>query len=50
VWRLPYDVMQEGMKILCKWEVLKEVKSKDKEKNPSLEFVAKGAAQQKAFL
>jgi hypothetical protein len=37
------------MKILRKWKVLKEDKSKDKEKNPSLEFVAKGAAQQKAF-
>jgi hypothetical protein len=44
-----FDVMQEGMKFLRKWEVLKEDKSKDKEKNPSLEFVAKGAAQQKAF-
>jgi hypothetical protein len=44
-----FDVMQEGLKILRKWEVLKEDKSKDKEKNPSLEFVAKGAVQQKAF-
>jgi hypothetical protein len=44
-----FDVMHEGMKLLRKWEVLKEDKSKDKEKNPSLEFVAKGVAQQKAF-
>jgi hypothetical protein len=44
-----FNVMQEGMKILRKWEVVKEDKSKDKDKTPSLEFVAKGAPQQKAF-
>jgi hypothetical protein len=44
-----FDVMQEGIKILRKWEVLKEDKSKDKDKNPLLEFLAKRAAQQKAF-
>jgi hypothetical protein len=44
-----FDVMQEGMKILHNWEVLKEDKSNDNEKNHSLKFVAKEAAQQKAF-
>jgi hypothetical protein len=36
-----FDTMQEGMKILRAWGVLKEDKGKDKENNPSLEWNVK---------
>jgi hypothetical protein len=37
-----FDTMQEGMKLLRQWGLLKEDKSKDPVKNPSLEFNLKG--------
>jgi hypothetical protein len=37
-----FDTMQEGIKILRQWGVLKEDKSKNPVKNPSLEFNLKG--------
>jgi hypothetical protein len=44
-----FDTMQEGMKVLRAWGVLKEDKGKDKENNPSLEWNVKGREPMKAF-
>jgi hypothetical protein len=44
-----FDTMQEGMKVLRAWGVLKEDKGKDQEDNPSLEWNVKGREPMKAF-